>query len=212
MKKKIAVSALLMVMAFITMVGMHLTMHAGEVSAEVPGDSNMRGRYGTLSTTPIDDLNKLNGISSNVQDQIDAAGTGTLADTKIFIGSSAGTATAQTVGTGHSLTNAGAMTHIPNTVSSTDILNGTIAALDMASDAVSAPKLFKNVVSLVIELGAIGNNLTIPSGSFPMSWLPVSGFSNDYTITSFTNTGTTLFVNTDAHPADMIANIVLIMP
>jgi hypothetical protein len=108
--KRIGIFAVLMVMAFMTIAGLHLTFHAGEVDAEVPGDSNMRGRYGTLSTTPIDDLNKLNGISSNVQDQLDAKTTSSLADTKIFIGNSGGTANAQTVSGLATISNAGVLT------------------------------------------------------------------------------------------------------
>lgn len=54
-----------------------------------------------------------------------------LADTKIWIGGSDGLADPQTITTGHALTNAGALTHVANTVSSTDILNGTIAPIDL---------------------------------------------------------------------------------
>ncbi|MCK5019579.1 MAG: hypothetical protein KAS32_21150, partial [Candidatus Peribacteraceae bacterium] len=50
---------------------------SGIAMAEKAGDSNFKTRYGTTSTTPITDIDYLNGISENVQDGLDASASTT---------------------------------------------------------------------------------------------------------------------------------------
>lgn len=122
----------LVLIGVMALVGLNLTMHAGEVTAVVQGDSNFKNRYvGLVSTTPITDINQLNGVTSNVQDQIDAAGTGTLADTKIFIGSAAGVATAQSLSGDITITNAGVATLGADAVESANIVDNAVTDSDL---------------------------------------------------------------------------------
>ncbi|KKM63111.1 hypothetical protein LCGC14_1514720 [marine sediment metagenome] len=93
-----------------------------------------------------------------------------LSDTKIFIGNSAGLGIEQAIGTGHALTNAGAMTHIANTVSSTDILNSTIAATDMAANSIGTAAANINTVTLAVAAGVLFNTVEVETGSTFLGW------------------------------------------
>jgi hypothetical protein len=138
--KNIKSFMVLVLIAFLALAGTHLTMHSGEADAVVPGDSNMRGRYQTASTTPITDLNQLNGVTSNVQTQLDAKTTSSLADTKIFVGSAAGVATAQTMSGNATITNAG--------------------VVSISASAVNSPRLDTYTLSLLVANTASTNTVT----------------------------------------------------
>jgi hypothetical protein len=187
--KRIGIFAVLMVMAFMTMAGLHLTFHAGEVDAVVQGDSNFRNRYvGTVSTTPITDINQLNGVTSNVQTQLDAKTTSSLADTKIFVGSAAGTATAQNLEiindvTGL-ITNGGLINAaIPSsTVTSAMIVDGAILSADIAIANVQASDMFLNTVTATVVGGQTGIDTIVEAGSILIDTQLIAGFSNDVTL------------------------------
>lgn len=108
--------------------------------------------------------------SGNIALTEDISTSMTLADTKMLIGQSTGLAAAQTIGTGHAVTNAGAFTHIANTVSSTDILNSTIASADLALNSVTASSFFTNEVTLVVASGVLFNTVEVETGSRFLGW------------------------------------------
>jgi hypothetical protein len=216
---KIKTFAVLVLIAVIALVGLDLTIHAGDAGATNKGDLLFFNRYFTTSRTPITDLNTLTGSGSSgtsgqirINDGTDwesktCSGAFTLASTGVA------TLSVNVVGTNNI---------IDNTVSSADILNGTIAATDLASSAVTSPKiaianvqatnLFTNTVSLIIAAGTVSNTATVESGSVLLSVFPRIGFSNDYTITNTVFSGTSWIVNTDAHPADMTVDGLFIRP
>jgi hypothetical protein len=108
------------------------------------GNILFKNRYFTTSTTPIDDIDQLNGVTSNVQTQLDATASSSLADTKIYVGSAAGLATAQTVGGDATMANSGAVT--------------------LAANSVSVSQLFINSVTLTVANTATYNSVTVDSG------------------------------------------------
>lgn len=113
------------------------------------GDSLLKTRYDISAT--VDEINKMDGVTattdeinyivgvtSALQTQLDAisAGTGTtLADTKIFIGNSAGTSVPVLISGDSGVTNAGVWTN--NKIENTDVAFGspTDAYLQVATDA-----------------------------------------------------------------------------
>ena len=113
----------------------------------------------------------------------DISSTMSLTDAKVLIGNSGGLAAEQTIGTGHSLLNSGALTHIANTVSSADILNGTIAATDM-----NLTLVIMNVAS-----GVATTTETVTAGSVILGFYPIANVSseilNSVSIASTTLTG-----------------------
>lgn len=156
----------MVLIAVIALVGMHLTIHSGELNAEVPGDSNMRGRYQTESTTPITDLNTLNGVNSNVQDQLDATTSSSLADTKAYIGNSAGLAVAQNISLVNDIVgtmdNSGVINGaIPaSTITSAMIAIANVQSSDIQAAAVNSPKLDKYTLDLLVANTATTNTVT----------------------------------------------------
>ena len=136
--------------------------------------------------------------SGTVLTNTGAATSLSLADTKILIGGSDGLAAPQTIGTGHSLTNSGALTHIANTVSSTDILNGTIAATDVAANAFGTASINVNTVSVTVAGSGTSGTATVTAGSTILGAYPFANV-NDSTkelINSVSISSTTLTVRT----------------
>ena len=142
---------------------------SGIAMAEKAGDSNFKTRYGTESTTPITDIDALDGISSNVQDQLDAGGTGTLTDTYVFVGNGSN------VATGVALTVSGDATGTGD--------NTGDVAITLAADSVSASQFGPiNTVTATIEAGWVGLDTSVEPGSILLNTELISGFSNDTTL------------------------------
>jgi len=219
--KKIGVFACLMVMAFMTSVGIYLTMHAGEVSATSVTKQAvplLKNRYG-ITATPEElnkmdgvtattaELNYVDGVTSAIQTQLDAKTGTSLADAKAYVGN-AGTALAQNI----SLIN-----DVTGTMINTGVINATIPASTITSSMIAianvqASNLFTNTVSLVIAAGTTTNSVAVESGSVLLSVFPRLGVSNDYTITNAVYSGGNFTVDTDAHPADMTVDGLFIRP
>jgi hypothetical protein len=126
------------------------------VVSTVPADAANQGnilfkqRYGATSTTPIDDIDNLNGVTSNVQTQLDAKTSSSLADTKVNVGNASGVAAPQSItisgdGTA-SMTNAGVM------------------SMTLAANSVGTSALFVNSVNLTVANTATYNTVTVDEG------------------------------------------------
>jgi hypothetical protein len=163
-------------------------------------NSNFRTRYRTTSTTPITDIDYLNGVTSNVQDQLDAKTSTSLADTKAWVGNSAGAAVAQ---------NITIINDVTATMSNTGVMNATIPASTITSEMiaianVTATDLFLNTVTATVDDSETGTEVTVESGSILIDTQKVSGFSNDVTLTKSIIVGTTWIINTDAGGGQVI--------
>jgi hypothetical protein len=213
----------------IAIIGGFLTINAGEVSAAKQGDSNMYHRYGTLSTTPVTDLDKSNGVTSNIQTQLDAKASSSLANANAFVGNGSGVATARSVTIINDVTatmdNTGVLNAtipastitssmiVDNSVSSSDILNGTILSTDIAIANVQATDVFINTVTANIVAGRTGIDTTVEAGSILIDTQPVSGFSNIITINkSIVTTDGTWILNTSDSSSAAVVNGIFIRP
>jgi hypothetical protein len=114
------------------------------------GDSLLRTRYGITST--VAEINYSDGVTSNIQTQLDAKSTSALADTKIFVGSAAGLATAQTMSGDATIANSGAVSLVANGVAQPEL---DYAVKDIYIDA-AASSGTATVESGAIILGAYG--------------------------------------------------------
>lgn len=159
-------SMLVVLVGLLLLAGISLTMDAGKPSVQIaeaaPGDSNMRGRYQTLSTTPIGDLNNLNGVTSNVQTQLDAKATSSLANASAFVGNGSGVATAQSVTI---------INDVTATMDNAGVLNATIPASTITSamlgaTVVNSPKLDKYTLTLLVAAGATTNSVAGDTSDF----------------------------------------------
>jgi hypothetical protein len=210
----------LVLIAFIGIVGLGLTLNAGDALSTNKGDLLFFNRYFTTSRTPIGDIDSLNGISSNVQDQLDAKTSTSLADTKAWVGNSAGLAVAQNISLVNDIVgtmdNSGAINTtvsastitsamiVDNTVASDDITNGTITDTDMG--------WLKEV--LVIASGATSNT-TAASAVYNGTLLvqPWQNETNAYIInTSLAATGVATVVVNAALGADFQVQVIRTKP
>lgn len=171
-----------------------------EAVGSLDDNSDLRFRYG-ITATPRE-LNYTDGVTSALQTQLDAKSTSTLANTKVFIGSAGGLAVAQSIGTGHSLTAAGALTHIGNTVSSADILNGTITASDMN----------RTVYVVNVASGVASTTETVTSGALIDGYWPIANISSEIVNgISISGTTLTLVLNTTSN-AEVVYQVKTIAP
>jgi hypothetical protein len=217
----------LVLIAVMALVGLDLTIHAGEALSTNKGDLLFFNRYFTTSRTPITDLNELIGSGTagtsgqvKVHDGTDyepqtitasglAAGTlsssgalaltGTLADAKVWIGNSGGEAVAVTPSGDATITNAGVVT--------------------LAVNSVSAPQLFTNTDTITIASEQTGIDTLLPAGAILLSLDKISGWNNTVTITKSlidTTSGSSLenylILNTDAQSAARVVNATYMMP
>lgn len=141
------------------------------------------------------------------------ASTTTLADTKILIGQSTGLAAAQSVTTGHAITNAGDLTHVANTVSSTDILNSTIAAIDMAANSIGTAALNVSTVNVPVSVGSASGTATVTSGSTILGFYPFANINDEVAnIVSISSTTLTLTQQANATVDVPVWRVVILEP
>jgi hypothetical protein len=204
-------------MIILALVGGLLSMNAGEVTAaNTSADNNFKTRYSTDVTITALEEGVPTGTGSSgqvvVHDGTDGewktvtasgAASGTLASTGALVL----TQNVNTVGTNNIINNTVSSADIlnatitstdiaTNTVSSANILNATIADADIAVNAVTATKILTNTVTLV-SVGQ-GNVVAVESGSVLLAVHPISGFSNDVTLTKAVIDGSSnLIINTD---------------
>jgi hypothetical protein len=151
----------LVLIAFIALAGAHFTMHAGEVNAANPSDSNFKGRYTTSVTiTNLEEMVGSGSTGSSGQIKIHD-GTDSEWKTVTASGSSSGTlASTGALVLTQVVNTIGTNNIIDNTVSSADILNGTIAADDVSAAAINSPKLDKYTLSLLVANTASTNSVS----------------------------------------------------
>ena len=108
---------------------------------------------------------------------------------------------------GHAMSNSGQLTHVANTVSSADILNGTLATDDYGDASITGPKLtaneigsremFFNTISLIVASGTGLNTVSVEADSTLMR-LSLSEVSTVQNVPTINNTtATSWFVNTN---------------
>jgi hypothetical protein len=165
MKKFIEINGLGMfiVMLIGALVGSMIitAMPADADSVSRQGSILLKNRYGVTAT--VDELNKMDGVTatttelnyvdgvtSAIQTQLDAKGTATLADTKIFVGNSGSLATAVSMSGDATITNAG--------------------VVSLAANSVGTSEAFINTVTLLVNAGATTNSVTVDSGHVLMSY------------------------------------------
>jgi len=163
---------------------------SGIAMAEKAGDSNFKTRYGTTSTTPITDIDYLNGVTSNVQTQIDAGGTGTLTDTYVFVGNGSN------VATGVAVTATGDAT---GTLANTGVLN-----LSQVANSIGTAELNYYVWNVNVVSGATSGTATVPVNSIILGAYAFANINdstadimNTVSISGTTVTLTTLGAATD---------------
>jgi len=150
---------------------------AAMASAANQGNVLFKNRYNTTSTTPIDDIDQLNGVTSNVQDQLDAGGTGTLLDASIFVGNGSNVATAvaltvsgDAVGTGD---NTGDIAVALST--------GSVDSDEIAANAVSQSELNFEELDFYVEVGN-SNAIAVSTGKLmgqPYGMANIGDIGND---------------------------------
>lgn len=187
-------------------------------------NSLLKTRY-NVTATPRQ-LNYCVGVTSAIQTQLDAKTTGSLADTKIFIGTSSGVGIAQTVSGDFSITNAGVGSieagtdaqmliynatdgWAPDTISGDFSINNTgVGALN--ANVVGASQAYTNTVTLVIAAGANSNSVSVWAGSALIDTQPVSGLTNNVSLdqTTYDNVNGVWYIGTDSN-AGAAAPVVL---
>ena len=243
--KKIGIFACLVLMAFIGMTGLYLTEHAGEVSADsvtrqaVP---LLKNRYG-ITATPEElnkmdgvtattaELNYTDGVTSNIQTQLDGKTTSTLADTKIFIGNSGGTANAQTVSGLATISNAGVLTGtladakvwIGNSggeavaVTPSGLFSITNAGVATANaNTVGSSAAFINEVAVTVAASGTSGTATVPSASIILGAYGVANIDNiainGISTVGLSGTTLTLTINGTAGANAALYNVPIMMP
>lgn len=171
-----------------------IVMAMASMAFAASGDSDFKFRYsGLVSTTPIADVNALDGIDSNVQDQLDAGGTGTLADTNIFVGNGSNVATAvaltvsgDAAGTGD---NTGDI--------AVSLATGSVDSDEIVAGAVGDAELNITESTINIAANVSWGSATVTAGSTIIGVVGIANINhaNEIPVTAILNT-TTIYLDT----------------
>jgi hypothetical protein len=180
------------------------------------GQDGKSARVGFLNTTCIegDTSNAyetcVTGVDPTADNVIlfpDSSGTvqltsgafaGALADTKAYVGNSAGVAVAQ---------NLSIINDVTATMTNSGIFNATIPASTITSEMIGianvhASDVFTNTVTGSVAGGQTGMDIVVESGSILVDTQKISGFSNDITLNaSYIGAANTWIINVSAHGA-----------